>query len=234
MPRREAAGAGSPGALIAVGEVRAWSCAPPEIGVPRLLRIHKYTDPSKVRPLIVEAAEKALIEAAALSAPTARCVVVEIESLRDGELRLDGGVIINCPAFDERLAGCDRLLAFLMTLGPDLDAKVRSLVEDVFEPLDALFLETAGWLTIEAATRAMAAELRAEAARSGSTMSLRMGPGYEYRLHNGGRRVRWDLTEQAAIFRLFDGCDLPMELLPSCAMTPKMSRSGIFGLARAD
>lgn len=218
--------------VMTAGEVWSWRCKPPEIGTARLLRIHKYTDPSKVRPIIVEAAEKALAEAAVLSAPTAHCVVVDIESLVDGELRLAGGVQFSCAAFDERLVDCDRLLAFVMTLGPELDAKVLSLVEDVFEPLDALFLETAGWLTIEAATRQMVAELRTELARSGRRMSLRMGPGYEYRLSNGGGRVRWDLTEQESLFRLFNGHDLPVELMSSCAMKPKMSRSGVFGLAR--
>lgn len=219
--------------MMAAGEVRTWSCAPPEIGVARLLRIHRYTDPDKVRPIILEAAERALVEAAALSAPTASLVIADIESLKDGELRLSGGVGFSCPAFQERLAHCERLLAFVMTLGPELDAKVLSLVEDVFEPLDALFLETAGWLTIEAATRKLAAELRAESKADGWQLSLRMGPGYEYPLHNGGGRVRWDLTQQAALFQLFGDSALPVELMSSCAMKPKMSRSGVFGLGRA-
>jgi len=219
--------------MILPGQVRSWSCAPPAIDTLRLLRIHRYTDPSKVRPAIVAAADQAVREAAALSAPSASYVVSGIESLKNGELRLAGGVGFSCPAFDAHLAGCERLVAFVMTLGPALDAKTMSLVEDVFEPLDALFLETAGWLTIEAATRKLAAELRAEAARDGWQMSLRMGPGYEYRQPDGRPRVRWDLTQQAALFRLFDGSPLPVELMSSCAMSPKMSRSGVFGLARA-
>ena len=219
--------------MILPGQVRNWSCAPPAIDVARLLRIHKYTNPSKVRPAIVEAAERAIREAAALSEPTASYTVAGIESLKNGEMLLTGGIGFNCPAFDEHLAECERLIAFLITLGPRLDAKSLSLVEDVFEPLDALFLETAGWLTIEAATRKLAAELRAEAAHDGWRMSLRMGPGYEYRQHNGRPRVRWDLTQQTALFRLFEESPVPVELLSSCAMVPKMSRSGVFGLGRA-
>ena len=219
--------------MIDDGEAWTWSCSPPEIGAARLLRIHKYNDPSKVRPIIVAAAEKALVEAAALARPTASCVVSQIETLEDGELRLAGGVGFSCPAFNEHLAGCERLLAFVMTLGPQLDEKVMSLVEDVFEPLDALFLETAGWLTIEAATRKLVAELRKDLACRGWAMSLRMGPGYEYRLSNGGGRVRWDLTQQADLFELFNGHELPVELMASCAMKPKMSRSGVFGLLRS-
>ena len=216
------------------GTVHDWRCPPPPIDSARLLRIHKYTDPSKVRPIIVEAAERAISEAAQLSAPVASYVVTDIESLKDGEMRLSGGVDFSCPAFEERLAGCRQLIAFVMTLGPKLDAKTISLIEDVFEPLDALFLETAGWLTIEAATRKLAAELRAEAAQAGWTMSLRMGPGYDYRMSNGAGRVRWDLTQQADLFKLFGEHSLPVELMSSCAMMPKMSRSGVFGLSPAD
>lgn len=216
------------------GRVATWSCPPPPIDSARLLRIHKYTDPSQVRPIIVEAAERAIQEAAVLSRPTAHYVVVDIESLKDGDLRLSGGVEFSCPMFDERLAGCERLIAFVMTLGPELDAKTISLIEDVFEPLDALFLETAGWLTIEAATRKLAGHLRAEAAREGWRMSLRMGPGYDYRVDNGSGRVRWDLTQQEALFRLFEGSPLPVELMSSCAMLPKMSRSGVYGLGRGE
>jgi len=219
-------------AAAASGRVRYWSCAPPAIDAHRLLRIHKYTDPGKVRPVILEAAEKAVREAAILSSPTASYVIAEIESLRGGELKLAGGVGFNCAAFEEHLSGSQRLLAFVMTLGPRLDAKTVSLVEDVFEPLDALFLETAGWLTIEAATRKLAADLRTLVAPDGWRLSLRMGPGYEYRLRDGGGRVRWDLTQQAALFELFAGSTLPVELLSSCAMKPKMSRSGVFGLGR--
>ena len=216
------------------GTVYDWRCAPPPLDSTRLLRIHKYTDPSKVRPIIVEAAERAISEAAQLSSPVASIVVSEIESLRDGEMRLSGGVNFSCPAFEERLSGCQRLIAFVMTLGPKLDAKTISLIEDVFEPLDALFLETAGWLTIEAATRKLAAELRAEAAEAGWSMSLRMGPGYDYRMSNGAGRVRWNLEQQADLFKLFEGHDLQVELMSSCAMMPKMSRSGVFGLIPAD
>ena len=215
------------------GRVQDWSCSPPPIDTARLLRIHKYTDPSQVRPIIVEAADKAIREAAMLSKPTASFVVVDIESLQNGELHLSGGVGFSCTAFDERLAGCERLIAFVMTLGPALDAKTISLIEDEFEPLDALFLETAGWLTIEASTRKLASFLRAEASRDGWRMSLRMGPGYDYPQNNGDGRVRWDLRQQEALFQLFEGTPLPVELMSSCAMMPKMSRSGVFGLSPA-
>ena len=210
--------------------VRQWTSAPPPVDAARILRVHKYTDPSKVRPVIRDAAEKAVGEAAKLAVPSAHYVVNAIESLESGRLRLACGINFDCAAFDQHLCGARHLLAFVMTIGPRLDATVLSLVEDVFEPLDALFLETAGWLTIEAATKNFARHLKEEFAAHGRSLTLRMGPGYDYRSHNGGGRVRWDLWQQRELFQMFEGTDLPVELMESCAMLPKMSRSGVFGL----
>jgi len=218
--------------ILLSSAVQEWSCPPPVVDASRLLRVHKYTDPSKVRPVIVDAAKHAAVEALSLSAPTARYVILEIKSLKNGVLTLAGDHKFNCLAFDQHLENCQYLVTFVMTLGGRLDAKTMSLVEDVFEPLDALFLETAGWLTIEAATRKLAAKLRADAALDGWTTSLRMGPGYEYKLHDSGERVRWDLIQQQVLFELFGEASLPVELLSSCAMFPKMSRSGVYGLIR--
>jgi len=141
---------------FAAGSVREWACPPVPVDAARLLRVHKYTNPDKVRPAIREAAENAVMTASRLSAPMARYVITEIESIENGTVSLSGGVRFTCPAFDDLLAGCERLLAFVMTLGPELDARTMSLVEDQFEPLDALFLEASGWLTIEAVTRKLA------------------------------------------------------------------------------
>ena len=60
-------------------------------------------------------------------------------------------------------------------------------------------------------------------------MSIRMGPGYTYR--HGDVEVGWPLEEQKTLFEVFDGIDLPVHVMDSCAMTPKMSRTGIYGLS---
>ena len=214
------------------GAVEHWSCPPPPVDAARLLRVHKYTDPDKVRPAIREAASNAASTAAKLSAPTARLVITDIESIAGGVLLLANGIRFTCPAFDHLLADSERLLAFVVTLGPTLDARTLSLVEDHFEPLDALFLGASGWLTIEAATRKLAVQLQREAAQAGWRLSLRMGPGYDYRIPDSDQRARWELSEQADLFRLFGETPLPITLMSSCAMQPKMSRSGIYGLSR--
>ena len=217
---------------LSPGFVHQWTCPPPLIDATRLLRIHKYKDPDKVRPVIRQAAENAVKLAAGISSPTACYVTETITEFKDGGLLLPGGIQFAFPAMQERLAGCERLLAFVMTLGPELDQHTINLIEDQFEPLDALFLEASGWLTIEAATRQLAADLKRQATNTGWSLSMRMGPGYEYPLKNSDHRIRWDLSEQKALFEMFGKAPLPVALMSSCAMQPKMSRSGVFGLSR--
>jgi cobalamin-dependent methionine synthase I len=55
-----------------------------------------------------------------------------------------------------------------------------------------------------------------------------MGPGYSYKIE--GQAVSWPLEQQAELFRLLRPEALGMTLLESCAMLPKISRSGIYGI----
>jgi len=210
--------------------VSSWSCPPPPIEASRVLRVHKYRDPSKIRPVIVKAANDACERAHLLALPDARYVILPIESLKNDRMSVSGGIEFQCAAFEKHLVECDYLVAFVMTIGPDLDRTVVSLVDEVFEPLDALFLETAGWLTIESATRQLSRHLKQEFAGQGWDMSLRMGPGYEYPSPDGNGRVSWDLWQQKQLFEMFGDAELPVSLSQMCAMSPKMSRSGVFGL----
>jgi len=41
----------------------------------------------------------------------------------------------------------------------------------------------------------------------------------------------WPLEEQIGLFGLFKNAHLPVTVMASCAMQPKMSRSGLFGTA---
>ena len=92
--------------------------------------------------------------------------------------------------------------------------------------------ETAGWLAIEDATRKFKVRLRGEALERGERITSRMGPGYSYKV--AGRMHTWSLEEQRGLFALFEGAATPAQLMASCAMTPKLSRSGLYGLAPTD
>lgn len=201
---------------------------PPVVRFERILRIQGYSDMSRVRPAIVAAAEAAAHAAPRLVTPRVAYRCVPVERLDGDALDLAGGVRLECAAFGKVLAGCTDVVAFALSLGPRLDARVIDLAE-TGDLLDALLLETAAWLCIEDATRQFRSRLRDDAAQRDQRITSRMGPGYSYRL--GDSTCVWRLEDQVNLFALFGQAELPVLLMHSCAMQPKMSRSGIVGIA---
>jgi hypothetical protein len=212
---------------VAIG-VESFVPAPPEVRAERILRIQGYKDLGRVRPAITQAAGEMAALASRLAAPRASWRFVPIRSLAVGRLELDGGVTLRCAAFDDLLAGCTAIAPFVLSVGRPIGEQVIELAERG-DLLEAVLLETAGWLAIEDATRQFRTHLRAAAAARGLRITSRLGPGYTYRA--GEADVMWALEEQAPLFSLLGGTGLPATLHASCAMDPKLSRSGFHGLA---
>ncbi|MDH3662269.1 MAG: hypothetical protein OEU92_19950 [Alphaproteobacteria bacterium] len=141
-------------------------------------------------------------------------------------LELEDGTVFENEAFERFLKEARHIVVFILTMGHALDKAVIDYISND-NLLNALFLETAGWLGIEAATRILSIYLRARAREQGQRLSPRLGPGYSYKLD--GRSVLWPLEQQQTLFKLFADAPIDVELLESCAMLPKISRSGIFG-----
>lgn len=192
-----------------------------------ILRIQGYRDIGKVRPAIRRAAASAARETERLIRPKVYYRILKVGRCQDDVLELEDGTVFENEAFQRYLKNAERIVAFLLTLGHALDEAVVDYIADD-QLLNALFLETAGWLGIEASTRMLSIHLKAEAEEGGQRLSLRLGPGYSYKLD--GRSVLWPLEQQQTLFNLFAGDPIDLELLESCAMLPKISRSGIFGL----
>ena len=111
----------------------------------------------------------------------------------------------------------------MLTLGPALDAETERLTAND-EIVEALFLEMAGWLAVEQATKALALRVSDQIRGERLGLTRRLGPGY----------VDWPLDEQAGLFALLADVSLPVRLMDSCAMLPKKSRSGLYGLRPLD
>ncbi len=210
------------------GLVSTWRLDAIAVDAERILRVHRYRDPNRIRPVIRRIAERAAADISVLAHPEARYRRIRILSNEAGILDLEGGARFTCAAFPRLLAGCGEVVVFVLTLGPGLDEAVAARIA-ADEPVDALFLEAAGWLAVERATRRLAAEINAAIAAEGLGVTFRMGPGYDYRL-DSGERERWELDQQAVLFSVFGDASLPIELLESSVMQPKMSRSGLFGI----
>lgn len=197
------------------------------IGTHRMLRIQGYTDPERVRPAVRKAADEAAARVERLLDAQARYRHVGVETCTGEALRLAGGVTLHCGAFERFLGACPRVVVFVLTAGPRIDVELERLGK-AEQLLDMLFLETAGWLAVEAITRAFTDFLRDDAAREGFKLTRRMGPGYTYASKSGD--AEWPLTEQGKLFTLLGDEAMPVTMLESSAMMPKMSRSGLIGL----
>lgn len=194
----------------------------------KMLRIHGYRDLEKVRPVIRKAADDIAIEAEGLMAPEAHSLQMAVRSYGDSFMELADGTVFENVDFGNVLDNAPVVVVVILTVGHALDEAVIAAMEK-FEPLDALFLETAGWLGIEAATKSFVNDLKKKARANGRRVTRRMGPGYSYKI--SGRQMNWPLEQQRQLFNLFGDIELPITLLESCAMLPKMSRSGMYGLA---
>lgn len=194
----------------------------------RMLRVHRYRDLENLRPAIREAAETIAALTERLIEPQVHYRRIGIRALAGDELALENGVTFHNESFPRLLGESREVVIAIATLGPKLDQEVVERMNR-FEPLEALFLETAGWLAIESTSKQFGDFLRALSRGNGYRVSCRIGPGYTYK--DGGREIQWSLEEQRQIFQAFAGIDLPVRLLESCAMQPKMSRTGLYGLA---
>jgi hypothetical protein len=193
----------------------------------RVLRIQGYRDPQRIRPTIKRAAAAAARETETLIQPSVCFRFLSVRSCKDGILQLDDGTTLENDGFDRFLDGVRQVTVFILTMGHPLDQAVKHYIADD-QLLNALFLETAGWLGIEAATKQFSIRLKKLARETNFRLSPRLGPGYSYKLD--GRSVVWPLEQQKTIFDLFAGNVIDIELLESCVMLPKISRSGLFGL----
>jgi hypothetical protein len=194
-----------------------------KLPVEPLLRMQGYRDPARVRPRVRDIAAKAAALAQTLAAPEACYRRVAIRSCTPDSLELDGGVSFHSARFAKVFAGCREVVAFVLTLGPALDAETERMTA-ADEIVEALFLEMAGWLAVEQATKALALHVAERVRDEGLGPTRRLGPGY----------VDWPLDEQAGLFALLEAAALPVRLLESCAMIPKKSRSGLYGLRPLD
>lgn len=193
-----------------------------EIPVDALLRLQGYRRPEQVRPRIMASAVAAAERARDLLRPEVIYRRVAIQARAAGLLTLETGTRFRSDRCVKVLTDCQEVVVFVLTLGQALDDAGRDLEggEDVLAPL---FLEMAGWVGVEKATRSFAGHLLRSLNPGAGRLTPRLGPGY----------ADWRLEEQSDLFDLFAGIALPVRLLESCAMVPKKSRSGLYGIIPA-
>lgn len=193
----------------------------------RILRVQGYAPSRRIPPALQNAAESTAEILARIAAPQACYRRFDTRALdEDGTLHLADGIRFQCEAFNAYLGDCRSVVLFVLTLGSGLDLIERNLIASG-NLMEAVLLESAAWMAIEHATKKLARHIAAEMESEGLSPTRRMAPGYEFRV--GGRKLSWPLEQHSQFFAAFGPDPLPVELLESCAMTPKMSRSGLWG-----
>lgn len=202
--------------------------AAPVVRFERILRIQGYSDFARVRPAILAAAQAMALSAQALCRPGVAYRFLRVESLDEESVLVATGARLHSRAFRPRLSGCGEIVPFVLSCGDEIGARVIDLC-DQGDLLEAVLLEAAGWLCIEDATNKFKEMLRQACFERGRRITSRMGPGYSY--GKGDKQLDWPLENHAELFGLFGHAPLPATMMASCAMNPKLSRSGLYGIA---
>lgn len=220
----------APGVNLDVADVQHFQATAPVVTAERVLRIQGYTDPTRVRRNVRAAVDGAIDTTHANLTPAVAWRRVAIESLTDTELVLAGKLRFECRAFRRFLEGADSVVSMVTTIGDSFDTAMQHAL-DTDDLLEAVLMQSAGWLAVEAITREFTRALRDSAVANGQALTRRMSPGYQYQI--GDQQIMWELEQQETLFRTFGDSPIAVRLLESSAMLPKMSRSGLIGLRLA-
>ena len=182
-----------------------------------VLRLARYRRRDEAPAAVWEATRAMAARAGELVAPTARLRLLRVAAVTASRVTLRRGPSFSGHAIARHLGDARRAVAFVLTLGPALEAEVIALGER-HELLEAYLLDLAGWAGIEAAVRALRRDLIASLPRA--RVSHRLGPGHR----------DWPLAEQRELAALLDGDDAPVRLSEHGVLIPFKSISGLFAL----
>ena len=120
----------------------------PRLRIEPLLRFQRYRDLDKVAPAIREVAQEMVRAGQKLAVPRVTFMLRQVHHVGPATLALADGPTFNGRCFTTHISKASQVVCFLITIGPDLDDRVTELGSGG-ELLEALFLDTAGWLAIE-------------------------------------------------------------------------------------
>jgi hypothetical protein len=202
---------------LGAGRIVPWRAAPLAVDPWTVLRLARYRRREDVPPPVWDAARAMAARAGELAAPAAWLRLVRVAMAGGGRVALAEGPSFSGAAVARHLDGAGEAVAFVLTLGPALEAEVIALGERQ-EPLEAYLLDLAGWAALEAAVRALRQDLAA--ALPAARVSHRLGPGHR----------DWPLAEQRDLMALFEGRDAPVRLSEHGVLVPFKSITGLFGV----
>ena len=194
---------------------------PLEISVDAVLR-GQGMDPPAVRaakPVLLAAAQRALAEGLPLIHPVALLREIGVREHRHNRVLLDEGTELTGPLVARHLAGAQRIVPIVCTIGPDLEKTVSRLFAT--ESVHALALDGLGNAAVELLSQQVCAHIGEQILPNGLTASTPLSPG----------SPEWPVeVGQPEIFRLLDASRAGVSLASSGMMIPKKSVSFVVGI----
>ena len=197
--------------------------ARPRVDPDLILRLQKYKKLEAVPAPVRQAARAMAALAESLVEPEGRLWRARVRRIEpEGTVLVGDGVAFQSRTLARLLRGATEAVAVLLTIGPRLETRAREMMAEE-EFLEALLLDTAGWVAIDALAKTLRRDLSADAKALGFRLTHRMAPGY----------ADWGLEQQRVLFSTFGQETLPVRLTEACVMLPQKSISGIYGLIPA-
>ena len=179
-------------------------------------------DPQIVRtskPVLLKAAEHALVEGFSLIHPMALTVEVVAREHRHGRILLMGGVALTGPLVTHQLSGAQRVVAAVCTIGSELEKITASLLGE--DPLYALALDGLGNAAVENLSQQVCGFIAEQVKSEGLQATSPLSPG----------SPEWPVeVGQPQIFALLDPSKAGITLTNGGMMIPKKSVSFVVGL----
>jgi hypothetical protein len=171
------------------------------------------------KPLLMKTAERARSEGLALLHPVALTREIAVQAHRHERMLLAGGATLTGPLVTRHLAGAQRVVAAVCTIGAELEESVTRLLNE--DPLYALALDGLGNAAVESLAQQVCTRINHKIQAEGLQSSTPLSPG----------SPEWPVEiGQPQIFSLLDLSLSGIRLTSSGMMLPKKSISFIVGL----
>ncbi|MGQ9682982.1 MAG: hypothetical protein ACUVX9_10625 [Anaerolineae bacterium] len=194
-----------------------------EIDVDMVLR-GQGADPVPIRarrPALVQIAEDALALGMPLLQPAVVFRELCVQGLRHETLELEGGASLRGPLVAEQLAGAQRLLVLVCTVGPALEQRASEVMAE--DPLLGLALEGVGSAGAEALATAACHHFEVLSQGDGLYATLPLNPGI----------IGWPVEQgQQQVFDVLDASAIGVTLTRGVMMMPRKSLSLVLGFRR--